>query len=81
MKLFATDVFTPNQFPEHTYIERPKEDLERKLRNALATPNVVVSISGPSKSGKTVLAKRLVGGRCRIDDEDTIAIWLKLRWV
>lgn len=61
MKLFATDIFTPNQFPEHTYIARPKEDLERKLKNALATPNVVVSIAGPSKSGKTVLTKRLVG--------------------
>jgi hypothetical protein len=61
MKLFATDVFTPNQFPEYTYIERPKEELERKLRQALETPNVVVSISGPSKSGKTVLAKKLVG--------------------
>jgi hypothetical protein len=61
MKLFATDVFTPNQFPEYTYIERPKEDLERKLRQALETPNVIVSISGPSKSGKTVLAKKLVG--------------------
>jgi hypothetical protein len=61
MKLFATDVFTPNQFPEHTYIERPKEDLEGKLKRALATPNVVTSLSGPSKSGKTVLAKKLVG--------------------
>lgn len=61
MKLFATDVFTPNQFPEYTYIERPKEDLEGKLKRALATPNVIVSLSGPSKSGKTVLAKKLVG--------------------
>lgn len=61
MKLFATDVFTPNQFPEYTYIERPKEDLEGKLKRALATPNVVTSLSGPSKSGKTVLAKKLVG--------------------
>ena len=61
MKLFATEVFTPNQFPEYTYIERPKEDLEGKLKRALSTPNVIVSLSGPSKSGKTVLAKKLVG--------------------
>lgn len=61
MKLFATEVFTPNQFPAYTYIERPKEDLEGKLKRALATPNVIVSLSGPSKSGKTVLAKKLVG--------------------
>lgn len=61
MKLFATEIFTPNQFPEYTYIERPKEDLEGKLKRALGTPNVIVSLSGPSKSGKTVLAKKLVG--------------------
>src|SRR4051794_11051780 len=46
MKLFATEVFTPNQFPEYTYIERPKEDLEGKLKRALATPNVITSLSG-----------------------------------
>lgn len=61
MKLFAIEVFTPNQFPEYTYIERPKEDLEGKLKRALSTPNVIVSLSGPSKSGKPVLAKKLVG--------------------
>ena len=48
MKLFATEVFTPNQFPEYTYIERPKEDLEGKFKRALGTPNVIVSLSGSS---------------------------------
>ena len=37
MKLFATDVFTPNDFPEHTYVARAGEDLERKLERAVAT--------------------------------------------
>lgn len=61
MKLFATDVFTPNDFPEHTYVARAGEDLERKLERAVATPKVVISISGPSKSGKTVLVEKVVG--------------------
>ncbi|MCP1835717.1 hypothetical protein J2R76_004057 [Bradyrhizobium sp. USDA 4532] len=38
MKLFATDAFTPNQFPEYTYIERPKEDLEGKLKRLSRRP-------------------------------------------
>jgi hypothetical protein len=28
MKLFATDVFTPNDFAEHTYVGRAGEQLE-----------------------------------------------------
>jgi hypothetical protein len=61
MKLFATDVFTPNDFPEYTYVRRAGEDLEQRLQMALATPKVVISISGPSKSGKTVLVEKVVG--------------------
>jgi hypothetical protein len=61
MKLFAIDVFTPNDFPEHTYVARAGENLEAKLDRALRTPKVVASISGPSKSGKTVLAEKLIG--------------------
>ena len=59
--LKATDVFTPNDFPQHTYVERGAEELERRLRDALATPGEIVSVSGPSKSGKTVLVERVVG--------------------
>jgi hypothetical protein len=57
----ATDVFTPNDYPAHTYVERGGEDLERRLRDAIDTPKAVISISGPSKSGKTVLVERVVG--------------------
>jgi hypothetical protein len=61
MKLFATDVFTPNDFPEYTYVTRTGPDLEKRLADAIATPKMVVSISGPSKSGKTVLIEKTVG--------------------
>lgn len=57
----ATEIFTPNQFPVHTYVERGEEKLERLLKDALETPGEIVSISGPSKSGKTVLVERVVG--------------------
>ena len=61
MGLKATEVFTPGAFPTYTYVERPGERLEQLLQDALATPGQVVSISGPSKSGKTVLVEKVVG--------------------
>lgn len=59
--LTAHDVFTPSSFPEHTYVVRGDEDLEDKLRFALKTKGQIVSLSGPSKSGKTVLVEKVVG--------------------
>ncbi|MEZ6039400.1 MAG: hypothetical protein R3C20_02765 [Planctomycetaceae bacterium] len=59
--LRATDVFTPSDFPVQTYVARDDEAMERRLRDALETPGEIVSVSGPSKSGKTVLVQRVVG--------------------
>jgi hypothetical protein len=61
MTLKAVDVFTPGSFPEHTYVERADRKFEQDLRDSLDTTGQVVSISGPSKSGKTVLVERVVG--------------------
>ena len=56
------DVFTPNDFPRYTYVNRAvSPPLEQQLKQALATPKEVISISGPSKSGKTVLIEQVVG--------------------
>lgn len=59
--LRVTEVFTPGAFPTHTYIAREEQRLEDRLRDALDTPGQIVSLSGPSKSGKTVLVERVVG--------------------
>ncbi|HZU97005.1 MAG TPA: hypothetical protein VFF73_09950 [Planctomycetota bacterium] len=61
MKLTAADVFTPGEFPTHTYVERPGANLEGKLKDGLETRGQILSISGPSKSGKTVLVEKVVG--------------------
>ncbi|TIQ61995.1 MAG: hypothetical protein E5X41_30580 [Mesorhizobium sp.] len=53
-------VFTPNDTPTVTYVDRSEHKLEQTLRDYCATPNIVVSLSGPSKSGKTVLIKKVV---------------------
>lgn len=57
----ATEIFTPGDFPKYTYVERKGEALERRLLDALATRGEIVSVSGPSKSGKTVLVEKVVG--------------------
>lgn len=57
----ATEVFIPGSFPEETYIERTDRNYEKDLADALSMDGIVVSISGPSKSGKTVLIERVVG--------------------
>lgn len=56
----ATEVFTPTDVPTLTYVERASRNFEADLRNAFKIPKMIVSISGPSKSGKTVLVKKVV---------------------
>ncbi len=56
-----TAVFTPSDYPVHTYVKRDEQKTEERLRQALETPGEVVSVSGPSKSGKTVLIENVVG--------------------
>ena len=61
MTLKASEVFVPGSYPEHTYVERGGTRLEEQLKDAVNTPGQVASLSGPSKSGKTVLVERVVG--------------------
>jgi hypothetical protein len=61
MKTYAaTDVFTPTGVPTVTYVYRQDQDLESQLRLAVRTPGLIVSLSGPSKSGKTVLMNKVI---------------------
>jgi hypothetical protein len=56
----ATSVFTPTDVPTITYVERTSKNYEEELRRAFQIPKMIVSISGPSKSGKTVLVTKVV---------------------
>jgi hypothetical protein len=56
----ATAVFTPTDVPTITYVERTTRNYEEELRKAFEIPKMIVSISGPSKSGKTVLVTKVV---------------------
>ena len=61
MKFAATNVFVPGSYPEHTYVERADSKLARRLTDALSEKGKFVSVTGPSKSGKTVLIENVVG--------------------
>lgn len=54
------EVFTPNKYPDYTYVKQKGKDLEKDLERGLNTPGEITSLSGPSKSGKTVLVQNVV---------------------
>jgi hypothetical protein len=47
--------------PSITYVQREELQMERQLARALAAPNQIVSLSGPTKTGKTVLCHKVLG--------------------
>lgn len=68
VKLKYQDVFVPGGFPRHTYNPREGLQLEQRLSEAKANLCKLVTVTGQTKSGKTVLAKRV------FPSEDTIWI-------
>ena len=59
----ATDIFTPGTLPQYTYYDRDELKLEWRLLEAIETKGFISSVSGPSKSGKTVLCETGIGKR------------------
>jgi hypothetical protein len=60
MNFDVTEVFTPADQPTHTYVDRSDLRLVDRVTDAFDTPNMIVSVSGPSKTGKTVLIKKCI---------------------
>jgi class 3 adenylate cyclase len=58
-RLRPPDVFTTIGFPRYTYVDRSDLPFENELREALVSPGIV-SISGPSKTGKSLLVEHVV---------------------
>lgn len=57
----CTEVFTPGKLPTVTFIDDHIKDKQVHLRDALEMGASVISLSGPSKSGKTVFIENTVG--------------------
>jgi hypothetical protein len=56
----ASEVFVAGGFPHVTYVPRDELQLESSVREYLDERFRVLSLSGPTKSGKTVLIKNVV---------------------
>lgn len=59
--LLPQDVFVTDGFPKHTYVSLDEGRREEELSDALEQQNKIISISGPSKSGKTTLCDQVFG--------------------
>jgi hypothetical protein len=57
----AHEVFTPSTFPTVTLIDEHLKDKETLLRRAMQGAGTITTISGPSKSGKTVFVQKVIG--------------------
>lgn len=55
------EIFTPGRFPQWTYVNTHLKEKEQHLRDALDEGSMLISISGPSKSGKTVFIEHVLG--------------------
>ncbi|MEO6561710.1 MAG: hypothetical protein ABIN99_01510 [Nitrosospira sp.] len=56
----AKDVFTPGRFPTVTYVEDHLVEKKQQLEDTLDAGSMLISISGPSKSGKTVFVEHVL---------------------
>jgi hypothetical protein len=57
----ASEVFTPGRFPSHTFVDEHLADKKQQLLDTLDAGAMLISISGPSKSGKTVFVEESLG--------------------
>ena len=62
----SSEVFTPGKFPVHTFVDDHLQEKKEQLLDTLETGAMLISISGPSKSGKTVFIEECLGRSCLI---------------
>lgn len=57
----AKEVFTPGRFPTVTFVGDHLAEKSNHLKSAIDSGGLIISLSGPSKSGKTVFVERELG--------------------
>lgn len=68
-KFRLRDVFTPGGMPSVTYVKRDDLGLESSLIGALERGHSIITVSGPTKSGKTVLCRKVI--------PNTSSVWIE----
>lgn len=56
-----SEIFTPGRYPVWTFVDDHLKEKEQQLIDTLEDGSMLVSISGPSKSGKTVFVEKILG--------------------
>jgi|GEM_PF-1120727 len=77
----ASDVFVPGKFPKYTYNPRTELRLEENLKKYMNTGGTILTVAGPTKTGKSVLLHKIVSNPvwievAGIDSAD--AFWRKV---
>lgn len=57
----ASQIFTPGSFPSRTFVDDHLIEKKQQLLDTLDIGSMLISISGPSKSGKTVFVEQCLG--------------------
>lgn len=60
----SSEVFKPDDLPKHTYVERIPENKPKRevfLKSQLKRSGAIISVSGPSKTGKSKLIEHVAG--------------------
>jgi hypothetical protein len=65
--LTPEEVFVTDGYPQHTYVAFEAGTKEGELKDGLGQQNKIISISGPSKSGKTTLCNKVFGATKGVD--------------
>jgi hypothetical protein len=61
VRLKVTEVFVPGGLPKYTYVARRGRNLEEQLETAKSYLCKIATVTGATKSGKTVLVKKVFG--------------------
>ena len=64
----VSDVFVPGGLPKYTYVPRIERGLEERLANVKDNLCKIATVTGATKSGKTVLVRKVFG--------DTEKVWV-----
>lgn len=76
--LKVAQVFVPGKLPEVTYNPREDQHLERDLGDYLDETGAILTVAGPTKTGKSVLLKRVIEAPVWVDGqgiESTDELW------
>ena len=68
-RLKVSEVFVPGKLPEHTYNPRSELELELQLQDYLDETGSILTVAGPTKTGKSVLLRRVISDPVWVDGQ------------